>query len=103
MSHGSQPSAGQVTVSTAVSSCGSLTAPGAEIVIVLNKSDLCPDAADAVERMKEVVDVPMFISSAISGEGLDAILSALGPRTGSLVGISGVGKSTLINALLGEG
>jgi len=81
------------------------TPSGAEIVIVLNKSDLCKDTDEFVVSMKEVVGgVPVIISSAMTGEGLDEMLSHLErASTGSLVGISGVGKSTLINAILGDG
>jgi len=42
-------------------------------------------------------------TSAQRGDGVDALTAQLGPgRTGALIGSSGVGKSTLINALLGS-
>lgn len=77
---------------------------GAEIIIILNKSDLCLDTEKAVDTVKKAAgELPIITSSASEGTGLDEILKYLGPgKTGSLVGISGVGKSTLINAILGE-
>lgn len=42
-------------------------------------------------------------TSALSGEGLEALRAAIGPgMTAAFVGSSGAGKSTLVNALLGE-
>jgi ribosome biogenesis GTPase len=79
---------------------------GAVPVVLLNKSDLCenPDAECALVRARlPMVDV--FVVSALQpGElgGLDALAPYLGPaRTVALLGSSGVGKSTLINRLLG--
>lgn len=77
---------------------------GAEPVIVLSKSDLRPDAADAraaVERAAPGVSVHAV--SAMLADGLDPLLPYLTPgRTAALVGSSGVGKSTIVNRLAGE-
>jgi len=77
---------------------------GAEPVIVLNKADLC---ADLTSRMEQVAGLaagaPVLAVSGTTGEGLPALRAVL--REGDTVaflGSSGVGKSTLVNALLGE-
>ena len=80
---------------------------GARPVVVLTKVDLARDPVEvavAEAQLEEVAaGVPVVATSAISGEGLDAVRAFLGPgRTVALVGSSGVGKSTLANALLGE-
>ncbi len=80
---------------------------GARPVVVLTKVDLARnpvEVAVAEAQLEEVaVGVPVVATSAVSGEGIDAIRAFLGAgRTVALVGSSGVGKSTLANALLGE-
>jgi ribosome biogenesis GTPase / thiamine phosphate phosphatase len=77
---------------------------GAQPVIVLTKADL--DDADS-EMVAEVqaaaVGAEIVTTSAVTGHGLDALRTLLaGDRTAALVGSSGVGKSTLVNALVGE-
>jgi len=73
-------------------------------VVVLNKSDLADDvdgrlvAVDAIAPSVATVAV-----SARTGAGLDALRAHLRPgMTAAILGSSGVGKSTLVNALLGE-
>ena len=78
---------------------------GARPVVVLSKADLAEDdVADrrlAVEATAPGVDVR--VTSSVSGLGLDAIGSFLAPgETVALIGSSGVGKSSLINGLLGH-
>jgi ribosome biogenesis GTPase / thiamine phosphate phosphatase len=78
---------------------------GAEPVVVLTKSDLHPGEVDeAVAAVEGIAfGVPVHAASNVTKEGLDALDRYLGPgRTVALLGSSGVGKSTLVNSLLGE-
>jgi ribosome biogenesis GTPase len=77
---------------------------GAKPVILLTKSDLAPNAGDGVDLVRSIAfDVPVHALSSVTGEGLDAVRTYLRPGvTAALLGSSGVGKSTLINRLLGE-
>lgn len=77
---------------------------GARPVIVLNKTDLVADLAPWIEPIEEVaLAVPVVAVSAQSGAGLDQLRGHLEPGlTFGFVGSSGVGKSTLINRLLGR-
>lgn len=78
---------------------------GATPVIVLNKADLAEDLEAQVAQTEAVgFGVPIHVVTAVAGKGVEVLLPYLaGPQTGVLLGSSGVGKSTLINALLGEG
>lgn len=77
---------------------------GADPVIVLNKADLCRNLPAMLAQVELVAaGVPILVVSAESGEGIDALADYMVPgRTVALVGSSGVGKSSLINRLLGE-
>jgi ribosome biogenesis GTPase len=77
---------------------------GANPAIVLTKRDLCPDPAPYVEEAEAIgLGVPVHAVSAETGEGMEAVRAYLaGGRTAALLGSSGVGKSTLANAILGE-
>ena len=81
-------------------------AGGAEPVIVLNKADLADEGARARfrEQAAAIADgVDIVETSALSAEQAAPLGRWLGPgRTVGLVGSSGVGKSSLANALLGE-
>jgi ribosome biogenesis GTPase len=76
---------------------------GASPVVLLNKSDVAADLDHAIEEITaSAVGIPVHAVSARTAQGLDAIRQYLGPgRTGAMLGSSGVGKSTLINALSG--
>lgn len=79
-------------------------ASGAQPVVVLNKSDICSDTNERLVEVESVsLGVDVIVTSAIQSEGLDPIQSYI-PHgiTAAFVGSSGAGKSTMINALLGE-
>ncbi len=77
---------------------------GAEPVVILNKSDLCAQTGERVEAIRALTGGAVVLAlSAAQGEGIAALGRWLQPgRTVALLGSSGVGKSTLVNALLGE-
>jgi ribosome biogenesis GTPase len=77
---------------------------GSQPLVLLSKADLV-DAADERERqLAEVaLGVPVIRVSTVTGEGLESIRGYLGTgKTLALLGPSGVGKSSLVNALLGS-
>jgi ribosome biogenesis GTPase len=76
---------------------------GATPVVILNKADLRDDVSACVHAIARIAPgVPVHAISCRSGDGLAALEAYLGPgRTVALLGSSGVGKSTLINRLLG--
>jgi ribosome biogenesis GTPase len=75
---------------------------GAEVAVLLTKAD----QARARERDLSAASAAapacaLIVESAVTGEGLDELCVLLGKRVGVLLGRSGVGKSTMINELLG--
>jgi ribosome biogenesis GTPase len=77
---------------------------GANPVIVLNKADQCDDIAGYLSEAESVVQgMPMHVVSALQNSGIDELRQYIKPgRTVTLAGSSGVGKSLIINRLLGE-
>ncbi len=77
---------------------------GARPVVLLTKIDLEPDGAAVASELADIGgDVPVLPVSALSGAGMDAVRDELPPgSTGALLGPSGVGKSRLVNALVGD-
>ena len=77
---------------------------GAQPVVLLTKADLCDDAAARVFEVESVAyGVPVHAVSAPRGDGVETVRSYVPHgRTAALLGSSGVGKSTLVNALVGE-
>jgi ribosome biogenesis GTPase / thiamine phosphate phosphatase len=76
---------------------------GADPVVVLNKADLCPEIEERVAEARSVAGAAPVVTTAAAGGELDALRAWIGiGRTVALIGSSGVGKSTIVNALLGE-
>jgi ribosome biogenesis GTPase / thiamine phosphate phosphatase len=77
---------------------------GARPVVILNKSDVATHLSEVLDEMGPLtVGIPVHAISAKQGDGIQVVYGYLGPgRTAALLGSSGVGKSTLVNALLGE-
>jgi ribosome biogenesis GTPase len=77
---------------------------GAVPIVLLNKADLSADAAgDAATVRARLPLVDVLLVCALQSQGLDALMPYLRPaQTIALVGSSGVGKSTLVNRLLGR-
>ncbi len=77
---------------------------GAEPVIVLNKTDLPHDrTAIQIELDAVALGVPVLFVSAESQQGLEDLFALCGKgKTIAFVGSSGVGKSTIINRLIGQ-
>jgi ribosome biogenesis GTPase len=77
---------------------------GADPVVVLTKTDLVDDPGPVRDALTEVaLGVPVLLASGVTGEGVEALRAAAeGNRTLAFLGASGVGKSTLVNALVGD-
>ena len=74
-----------------------------ELLIVLAKGDLSADPVADAQRLEESARAPVVALSAEQGWGLEGLRARLPPRrTAVMLGSSGVGKSTLLNTLLGE-
>ncbi len=72
---------------------------GIPATIVLNKSDLGAPAED-FRRTYELAGYDVLEAAALTGEGIDALRELLRDKTTLIAGNSGVGKSTMINALI---
>ena len=79
---------------------------GAEAVVVVTKVDLRQDGDEEFfDELREEVgkDARILQISSLTGEGMDEVMEYVKPgRTLAFIGSSGVGKSTLLNTLMGE-
>ncbi len=75
---------------------------GARPVLVGTKCDLA--AAGVIDALQDAAgDVPALITSAVTGEGLDAVATLAQPGVSLvLLGTSGAGKSSIVNRLVGS-
>ena len=75
---------------------------GGQPVVILTKADLVRDTDAAINAVRAVAsDVPTHAISSHTGYGLDNLTGYLLPgKTAVILGMSGVGKSSLLNALM---
>ncbi len=71
---------------------------GCQVLLCLNKCDL--DSADALYDIYSRSAIPVLRVSAVTGQGLDALRDAIRGKLSAFTGNSGVGKSSVLNALL---
>lgn len=77
---------------------------GAMPVVVLTKSDLCDDLSNKLSEVSSVaIGVDVLVTTSVEENGYEELLPFLSEgKTVAFIGSSGVGKSTLINRLLGQ-
>ena len=71
---------------------------GCQVLLCLNKCDL--DSADELYDIYSRSAIPVLRVSAVTGQGLDALREAIRGKLSAVTGNSGVGKSSVLNALL---
>ena len=69
-----------------------------QVLLCLNKCDL--DSADELYDIYSRSAIPVLRVSAVTGQGLDALREAIRSKLSAFTGNSGVGKSSVLNALL---
>jgi ribosome biogenesis GTPase / thiamine phosphate phosphatase len=76
---------------------------GATPIVLLSKADLCADAGPQASEVGSIAPgIPVLLLSALEGRGVESVRNHISAgKTAVFVGSSGVGKSTIINALSG--
>lgn len=77
--------------------CSVAEGKGCEVVIAVNKCDL--DPGDVLVKTYTAAGFPVLRLSAVTGEGMEALKSLLQGKVSAFTGNSGVGKSSVLNAL----
>lgn len=74
---------------------------GVEYVITVNKSDLTDTAVEEIRKNYDDVVKNIFFTSTVTGEGLEELKKFIKGKLCAFAGQSAVGKTSLINAILG--
>ena len=77
--------------------CAIAELKGCEVLVVINKCDLAP--AGELEEIYRSAGIPTCCVSAETGDGLDTLIPHLTGKLSAFTGNSGVGKSSILNAL----
>lgn len=72
---------------------------GLECVVLFNKTDLDSGQSEQLQAMYQSVSYRVLLASAKSGNGLEELTEVLAGKISTFAGPSGVGKSSLLNAL----
>ena len=72
------------------------------VILCFNKEDLDSSDKEEVERIYKGFDAPLIFTSAKEKINIDTVKELLRGKTTAVAGPSGVGKSTLINAIVGS-
>jgi ribosome biogenesis GTPase len=78
----------------------SVGATGLEAAVCVNKADLVESAEPSWVKVYRRTGYPVVTTSAVTGTGLDRLVDLLAGKVSVLAGPSGVGKSSLLNALV---
>lgn len=74
---------------------------GATPIVIVSKVDLTEGAGEMVHQIRTwLPDVEVLTTSVDTGEGIEDVFAVLEGKTGTLIGESGAGKSSLVNALM---
>lgn len=76
---------------------------GAKPIVIVSKTDVAQDVHDLVSTLSEwLPGVEIITTSIETGEGIESVGAALAGRTGTFIGESGAGKSSLVNVLMSD-
>ncbi len=76
---------------------------GATPVVIVSKADLVDDPNSLVHRVQSwIPGVEVILTSTEDGSGVSDVAACIGTKTATFIGESGVGKSSLVNALMDE-
>jgi ribosome biogenesis GTPase len=74
---------------------------GAQPIVIVSKTDIAQDPNHLVSTLTEwLPGVEILATSIETGEGVEGVAAALAGRTGTFIGESGAGKSSLVNVLM---
>ncbi|MDO5036879.1 MAG: ribosome small subunit-dependent GTPase A [Tissierellia bacterium] len=72
-----------------------------DILLVISKKDLDPDQAQVLKETYQKAGFPVFTISTKTGQGMGEIYKQLVHKTSALAGVSGAGKTSFLNDVLG--